>query len=330
MTSVLFMAALAVIVAPAAVVTDQTPTPAEYLTEVLDVVESNAYYADRIDWMQWRSDAAAVVATSQHTADTYDFVLRLLLELDDNHSRFFPPPTDDDDSAFALPLTAPSGGVGADSIGLLRIPVFSHDPAQDDEYVAAAHETLATDACGWIIDLRANTGGDVVPMLAALAPLLGPGPLLAYQHRDGTTDSLILDHDGAVVIIDDHGAVITSPEGTLPEFPPEGRPVRFDAGSPLAVLQSGSTASSGEGVVMALRGRPGVQTFGQPTAGLPTGNVTFWFSDGSAVNLTVAVGVDYGGVVHETAIPPDVAVADDVDAAEIARQWLAEQPACRS
>ena len=77
---------------------------------------------------------------------------------------------------------------------------------------------------------------------------------------------------------------------------------------------------------MALRGRPDVRSFGQPTAGVPTGNAGVELSDGSVIVLTVAIGVDFAGEVHETAIEPDVPVSD---AEQEARVWLADQPTCQ-
>jgi carboxyl-terminal processing protease len=285
---------------------------------VLDLVEREAYYADRIDWMQWRVDATDEAATAQRTADTYDFVQRLLLELGDHHSGFFPSPSSEEETVPTMPFTRPSGAVGADAIGRLTLPGFSGDTTQAAEYVAAAQDVVAVDACGWIVDLRGNPGGNLFPMLAALAPLLGPGPLVGYQHRDGTIEPFVLDDSGVVI----------APGGSVLARAPGSRPVRFTVGLPIAVIHGPGTASSGEGVVMALRGRPGVRSFGRPTDGVPTGNQLFELSDGSAINLTVAVGVDYGGDVHESSIAPDV-VSDTSGGTDEARVWLTHQASCR-
>jgi hypothetical protein len=82
----LAMVSLAALVPQSVALANDAPTPFEYLTGVLDAVEQQAYYADRIDWARWRADAAAEAATARRTADTCDFVRRLLLELGDHHS----------------------------------------------------------------------------------------------------------------------------------------------------------------------------------------------------------------------------------------------------
>ena len=136
--------------------------------------------------------------------------------------------------------------------------------------------------------------------------------------RDGTTESFVLDDSGAVI----------APDGSVLAGPPGRNPVRFTVGLPIAVVHGPGTASSGEGVVMALRGRPGVRSFGRPTAGVPTGNQLFELSDGSAINLTVAVGIDYGGEVHESSIAPDV-VSHTSGGTDEARFWLTHETSCR-
>jgi hypothetical protein len=300
---------------------EDDPAPAEYLDEVLDVVKEQAYYAERVDWVQWRADATIEASTAQDSADSYDFVRRLLFELGDHHSFFVPPSSNGDEPFYVSPFIPPEGSVGADSIGLLKLPGYSTEDPWGADYVAAARVVLAAPACGWIVDLRGNDGGNLYPMLAALAPLLGPGPLVGYRYRDGRTDSYLIEAGGAVVGIAADGSE---------HRPPTTDSVRFTAGSPIAVVHGPATASSGEGVVMAMRGRPRVRSFGQPTSGVPTGNVAFQLSDGSGLVLTVAVGVDFGGVVHESAIDPDIRVRGADDAAEAARSWLAREPECQT
>src|SRR5437899_12878929 len=48
-----------------------------------------------------------------------------------------------------------------------------------------------------------------------------------------------------------------------------------------AVLTDESTASVGEAVAVAFIGRSNTRSFGQPTAGVPTGNVVYHLADGA-------------------------------------------------
>ena len=171
-------------------------------------------------------------------------------------------------------------------------------------YVDAAHDAIREGAtartCGWVVDLRRNTGGSLPPMLAAAGPILGEGTAVGYRGKDGAT-SWFGYQDGTVTA---DGQPIRSLAARRPARLERPRP-------PVAVLTSRLTGSSGEGVAMAFRGRPGARSFGEPTAGVPTGNSPHRLTDGAELHLTEAVGVDRTGRSHQTRIKPDQPVATD-------------------
>jgi carboxyl-terminal processing protease len=80
---------------------------------------------------------------------------------------------------------------------------------------------------------------------------------------------------------------------------------------PVVVLTSRLTSSSGEGVAMAFRGQPDSRSFGEPTAGVPTGNAGYPLSDRAELHLTEGIGVDRTGATYQTRIRPDRPVATD-------------------
>jgi carboxyl-terminal processing protease len=96
------------------------------------------------------------------------------------------------------------------------------------------------------------------------------------------------------------------------------------------------TASAGEAIVVAFRGRPDTRSFGLYTAGVPTGNEGFTLSDGAVIALTVGVNADRTGQTYDDRIYPDEWV-DEVQKLTIiideiipqpAIDWLLSQPAC--
>jgi C-terminal processing protease CtpA/Prc len=101
------------------------------------------------------------------------------------------------------------------------------------------------------------------------------------------------------------------------------------------VLTGPRTASSGEFVTIAFRGRPRTRSFGLPTAGLSTSNSTFPLPDGSMILLTTAVGADRTGTRYGTEIEPDEVVdgvepawpGDDPTLAAAVR-WLKQSSGC--
>ncbi len=59
---------------------------------------------------------------------------------------------------------------------------------------------------------------------------------------------------------------------------------------------------------MAFRGRPNARSFGEPTAGVPTGNAPIPLPDGALLNLTSAYGLDRLGRTYADRIAPDQTV----------------------
>jgi hypothetical protein len=92
------------------------------------------------------------------------------------------------------------------------------------------------------------------------------------------------------------------------------------------------TASSGEAVTIAFRGRPRTRSFGLPTAGLSTSNGTFPLPDGAALLLTTAIEADRTGRRYGDKIEPDQLVENDPTkgdpAIEAATQWLRASSTC--
>lgn len=176
--------------------------------------------------------------------------------------------------------------------------------------------------CGWIVDLRGNTGGNMWPMLLGAAPLLRTTP---------RADENV-------------GSFATADGPSLWQLTPSsvrlGERVRVDLGgpgyqlkrpgAPVAVLTGPRTASSGEATVLSFRGRPQTRSFGQPTSGLSTANVMRSLVDGSALLLTTTVMHDRNGQGDGLKIEPDQYTEGDAATLAAAQQWLLAQPACQA
>jgi carboxyl-terminal processing protease len=356
--------------------------PETYLTGALDLIQGNAFYADRVDWPTVRAEARRRAGAATTTAGTYDAIRWVLTRLGDRHSFLLSPEQARDLSAgsgrsFGLLalfpervvidvepggaadragvrvgdvvqavdgrpvrgdriVTLPSAmdrngparvaltlrrGHGGDSRRLqvtveaaappaVRSPAARRVSARvsllelfgvinalgpnASRYVEPAHDAIrrvdTTRTCGWVVDLRRNTGGSLPPMLAAVGPILGDGNAVGYRTRGGAITWFGY-KDGAVT-------ADGRPDRSLAAA---RRPARLGRPAPpVAVLTSRLTASSGEGVAIAFRGRSRTRSFGEPTAGVPTGNSPHRLSDGAELHLTEAVGVDRTGRSYHT------------------------------
>jgi C-terminal processing protease CtpA/Prc len=177
-------------------------------------------------------------------------------------------------------LPAETHRVGPD-VGYVRLPGTSGAGGFVEAVQAGIARADAPTVCGWIVDLRANTGGSLWPMLQAIRAIVGEAPIGSSVDAAGTRTPW---------------AYPTPAAGLKPLDHPQG---------PVAVLTSRLTAGAAEGVVVAMRGRTEVHTFGEPTWGTPTTSQSFVLADNAVLQITQAFDADRSGVEYQTRIPPD-------------------------
>lgn len=232
-------------------------------------------------------------------------------------------------SVAAVRGNGPNGELLEGRYGYVLVPAFSgiRDDVQRDfaealqDLIALTDEALP---CGWIVDLRQNTGGNMWPMLAGLGPLLGEGELGFFVNPGGGRTAWGY-ADGASRMNGNALVQVSEPYE-----------LGFDQ-PPVAVLTGPRTASSGEAIVTAFRGRPETRSFGAGTAGLSTSNASIRLSDGAMILLTTSVFADRTGETYGGVIEPDEPInespegtpltADDVIVRAMA--WLGEQTQCQ-
>jgi hypothetical protein len=289
------------------------PAQAE-LDAAIGIVKENALRSPSVDWDMLVPKLRAQIGKDDWSLDAYPQIRELLAALQDHHSHLLSAAeakaTRSPETAVALPTVEQR----QDGMGYIAMPGFNSTEVHHvTSYVESASAGIARIAgsanTGWILDLRNDGGGNVWPMLAALRPFLGTAPLGYFKGRTGLS---------------------TSWKTQLDQLHPARASLDL-SDAPLAVLTGPHTASAGEAVVIALKGRPHTRIFGMPTTGVPTGNRTFTLPDGAAIALTTTVELDRAQVEYDGPIAPDVTMtpgaspsrdADGVLAA--AQQWLRE------
>jgi C-terminal processing protease CtpA/Prc len=174
---------------------------------------------------------------------------------------------------------------------------------------------------GWVVDLRANVGGDMWPMLDGLGPLLGEGRISAIlmPQWGRRVDTWLV-----------AGQASSGPPwfGALGLRGPEKLLLRT-ASAPVAVLVGPRTASSGEAVAVAFRGRPNTYFVGAPTAGLATSTMRISLPDGAELLLAAGYLADRMGRRYEGPIAPDAHVPTTRGRDEtylVASRWILSRP----
>lgn len=270
-----------------------------YLQRALNLIERFALRRDAVDWDAVRDDAFAQARGAEESSAVHTVIRNTLRALGDRHSVLLAPPEarawEAGDDPAGRP--GPAGTMLSRRVAYLEVPRFSGDVAA---HVTAYADTLQrlirtqadAGACGWVVDLRGNSGGNMWPMLAGLGPLLGEGEFGGFRGADGAQADWW--YRAGAAGVDERVAARVS-----------GEPVVLPVMPPVAVLIGPTTASSGEAVALAFAGRERAATFGATTAGLTTGNQVFVLSDGALLWLTTSVFVDRSGRPYGGALQPD-------------------------
>lgn len=310
-----------------------TPPPSAalaYLEGALDVMEQHSIRRREIDWPQFRADAVARLGAARTVPEAHPAVDATVRAIGDGHSRFYPPSrlpnrTDQPPSAESI-----VSGRRLGDVAYVYVPGFGGpNPTGRVDSTLAVLRALdgaepAPPPCGWIVDLRLNTGGNMYPMIAGIGPVLGDGVAGGFVPPGGGTISWFHRAGSAGSGSSQSLATATTPYALR-------RP-----GVPVAVLYGALTASSGEAVAISFRGGPHARSFGTETRGLSTANQGFALSDGAIISLTTAAMADRAGTVYGGRLVPDErvpasgrpvpGVVDETVSA--AQRWLRAQPAC--
>jgi hypothetical protein len=288
------------------------PSPQAYAEQALDLA-GRGLRAEGGAWDAAAERVRAEAADARTYADLYPALADAVAVAGGKHSAFLSPDEATTADAAGTGAAAEPSVVSAGGVTTVTVPETDAGP-QDAQTayattLAAGIGDAAPATCGWIVDLRGNTGGTMYPMLSGVAPLLPDGPALTFRDRSGRT--------AVSVTVQADGAGLGGRTGTrVPEVPKV-------AGQPVAVLQDGRTGSSGEAVLAAFRGLPDVRTFGAPSAGYTSANTPYRLYDGAVLVVTESVYVDRDGTpLTEEPLAPD---QEADDAAAAATAWLSER-----
>lgn len=147
---------------------------------------------------------------------------------------------------------------------------------------------------GIILDLRAHEGGSILPGFTGLHQLIGKGVVGAFSNLEGSERDVWKLQGGRYY---HKGKVAGSVKPGC----------RIEGSMKVAVLLGPVTASAGEMLAIALKGRRHTVFVGEQTYGLTTGNVTFTV-DGMMLAVAASVSQDREGRSYAKGIQPDITV----------------------
>jgi len=305
---------------PNLVSSQPSPEASAYFERAFAFIKSNAYFRKHLDFSKVKEQALAKMKDAQSLADTHEAIRFVLNQLDDRHSFLQPAPKklgNLSSSTTVGRLTIPFEVSVEGQFGIIKLKSYNSTDAANSHRIADSLYSCLLDfdrklVRGTIIDLREMEGGTYVPFVTGLAPLIDVDELIGFMDRKGKKSRTIRYKNGIYYQQGRKRARL----GYLSRYERPGV-----AGLPVAVLTGQYTASSGEMILLSLRGLPRVRTFGVATYGVPTGKTNFFLADSSMISLTSTVCFDRQRQIHVSSIQPDVRCAEK-DAMHLAKSWI--------
>lgn len=296
-----------------------SPEAAAYLDQAIDRLRRHHIDSPGADWDRIVADARAEIGGARTPADTYAAIRGVIGALGEPHTFLMTPNQNPRVAGRAggAPqrprLVLPRFKLVEGRFGAVQVPAHMGTEAESSLYARTLRSALETldrqRVCGWIVDLRGNSGGNMWPMLTGLDPLLGTAPFGSFVSP-GAEATQWVRSEGEV-------RPAARSDRATPFFPLRA------ADRPVAVLIDGITSSSGEMTAIAFIGRPGVRTFGATSRGYTTANHLEPLPDGAAIAVTSAFVRDRNGRDYRSTVEPDERAAH---AETAALRWLAAQP----
>ena len=261
-------------------------TPKGYVRHCIALLDRDGLYADKPEWKTKKKEVLAEAA-SISTLDEAHALVQAAAEVAGGKHSFLMAPVRDTAS---YPEYAPQVRMLEGNILHVILPAHTGVKISDSLYIHTVFDNLQEhlDARGVIVDLRDNTGGNMYPMITSVSPLLPDGIIIKFKSRKRTTP-ITLEY-----VLKSYRTV----PGSIGKVP---------SSTPIAILTDGRTASSGEATLLCFRGLDNARTFGSPSAGYASGNVTHTLSDGYLFAITRSCDVARTGEIFcEDPIDPDV------------------------
>jgi carboxyl-terminal processing protease len=285
-----------------------------YLNDVLSFMETNSVNRNSINWTEFRNSVFQKAPNLKSIPQTQQAIETALKLLNDHHSYYKSGNIIFYDANVCTWITDyPNPKLLPSSIGYLRVGGFIGTQAEGLKFAESLQTVIKnqdnSDLTGWIVDLRGNIGGDMVPMLAGIGPILNDSVAGYFIFPEGKINSYGY-KNGKVYNTGFSQMAITNPYSLINPKPK------------VAVLIDGAN-SAGEAVTGAFSGRPNTKLFGSiSTCGRTTALIGTTLSDGALLAVANCWMADRNSKIFKGPIFPDQISKDDNTAIQDAIDWL--------
>jgi C-terminal processing protease CtpA/Prc len=250
----------------------------------LEILKKYSYYTNEVDWHNFEAELNKIKEINLAE-------INRLLKIVDGHSF-----AEVNTEKFKIMGSVPNVETKehGNDIGYLKLPGFytqsEHGYKKNYEDIIISLSKLSAKR-KLILDLSENTGGNMYPWIAALAPLYDKRTVGYFEYKyKKEKDGWNLKEDG----------IFCGEKKWFGEV--NKNQLNFEK---IAVIVSGKTASSGEAIAMSFVGQDNIKLFGQETANFTTGNEDFQIGD-YKIWLSTCVMQDRNNRSYLDGVVPDV------------------------
>lgn len=288
----------------------KTETP---LHPIVSKVKNISLYTDRVNWEEVNAKFVSMTEGKESVADLKEGLQYLINSLGDKHGSF----RSAKDHSIVVYYTGKIKGVDNrngrfvntvindvsaqfsyqlldNKVGYLKVVGIGggNVKAQADFIRKGLIDLKYKGVDKWILDLRFNGGGNMEPMIAGLAPLLGDSYIGGATNNQNEITRNYYIKNGQ---FNNNGRIVCPMKNTP----------KIDDKEKVAVLLSRYTISSGELVAVAFKGRRHTRFFGEPTAGYTTGNSYERVTNDLILTISEDVFMDRNKVIYHNKVKVD-------------------------
>lgn len=273
-----------------------------YFKHITRLIKTYFYYKDAIASRQYFDSYKKRFLQSKNNESAYAVLKEMMHALPGSHCGFLTP-TETNRVVSPSNPEYPTGSIIENNIAFIKVPTCMLGETLAIKYVDSMHSLVKklqiTQPDGWVMDLRMNEGGSAPAMITALQAFFDGNTIYYSKEKNGVVNTHRVENGVYKQLIGNK--LKFSFSGTTPALISRIQ-------SPIAVLTSKQTASSGEILTIAFKSLPNVRTFGMPSAGVPTGNLSFTLEDGAIVYITTSINYDIHNTEQIGPVQPDVIV----------------------
>ena len=257
----------------------QTPDSVKvFVDSALNLMEHNSVFTQKVNWKQVRNTVQQMTANARTYKEVYPALRYAFNQLGDKHGWLvldgeeyrnpsFPPDTNRLNADIKDVISKGPRLYNRtidNNYAYISIPFFGgQSPAECRVYAQRIQDSLCKNISpttkGIIIDLRMNAGGNIYPMIAGIANVLGEGLFNIGLDGAGKETSRSAIQQGALAWYD---SIPLKPARTCGDL----------SKLPVTVIIGPVTGSAGECIAIAFRGRPHTKLVGENTGGYVTAN----------------------------------------------------------